>query len=265
MDRIAKSGSEKETAKMKRSRRYLTFLLLPWAIMGTVKAAEWVYRVESPLLGRLGTLKIYSEEYPSSYRILAEAKTEGIAAVMTKQRREKYLSEGERKENRYMARHFLIDRTSGTRHETDEYMWKIPGDKVTKHRLKWKKGVIERNSTGILPYYSDEDPASLYHNAVSDIADVVRGVKEYAVIGAEKAGGTVRIIRPDHPEEESARKHLGAGRDLHIVYIVSPGRILGRKNRKLVLAVDGDGVVHKAGLSEVPVVGEIIVTLEKLR
>jgi len=201
--------------------------------------------VDSPLFGRLGSLSVKKEENLSAYRIIVEAKTEGIASALTHHRTERYLSEGEHRGGIYRTRRFRIERRSDRKRQIDEYLWDFSRRQVLKRKLRWKKGTL-----------------ALYHNAVRGESLPGGTVQEYWAVGAEKAGGKIRIVTPSPGGQEREKRRLDVGKETGILYVVSPGRILGRKNRRLILAVDAEGVVRKAALSAIPVVGEIFVTLQ---
>jgi len=76
-------------------------------------------------------------------------------------------------------------------------------------------------------------------------------------VGAEKVKGTLFVTKPESKEAEKLRKKLGVGKEYTVVILSSPEKILGKRNRKLTLAIDPEGVLYRAHLVALPVVGEI--------
>ncbi|WP_457606154.1 hypothetical protein [Nitratifractor sp.] len=217
--------------------------------------AEWSYRVRSPIVGKLGTIQLSKSERNGRYRIEGRAVTEGIARMLTGNREEHYLSEGRIDGGHYRTEIFRIDRKHHGKKERIDYRVDEEKQKVYKSRIRWKKGKKRVKKLQTLDYFAPGDLAALFFDRLPP--ERSSGAEELLAIGAEKIGGKVTIVVPEEREAAKERRKLGVGEEEKIVYILSPAKIGGKKNRKIVMAFDRDGILHKAYLIAIPIVGEI--------
>ena len=237
----------------------LFFLLILFSAI--LHAKEYRYRVRSPLLGELGTIRVEQKISGSQYRIEGNATTKGIAAFLTGHRREAYLSEGTIVRGNHRSRHFRVERWMKKKHQIDDYRFDFAKRKILKRKLRWKKGCLDHNVSKALDYFSPVDLMALYPN----VAAQTKGFcgpwsRSYLAAGAEKVKGRVVVRIPTAQEAEEIRRemHLPAG--LGKIFVVgSAEKILGKRNRRLEMAIDAQGVLRKARLVALPVVGEIFV------
>ena len=238
-------------------RRYLWALFLS-ATLGW--GGEWSYRVYSPILGTLGTIDVKRTQSTGRYRVDIRARTRGVAALLTGKRRESYRSKGVVRGGRYLSRNFRVQRQMKSKRQIDTYRVDVAARKVFKRKLRWKKGRLDRNSSKTLPYFTREDLVALYHNRVPPLLKSPPGTRwrGYAV-GAEKIKGIVTVSRADEATERKERRRLGVGREATILIVSTPEKLLGKRNRRLIMAIDPEGALLKARLVALPVVGEIFV------
>jgi hypothetical protein len=230
-------------------------------VLGNVSGAgEWKYRVRSPLMGVLGTIAIEKKEERGRYRIEAEARTEGIAATLTGKRREFYRSEGLVRDGRFLSRRFHLERKMKNKQQIDDYRIDAVHQSIVKRKIRWKDGRLDKNSSKTLKYFSEMDLAALYANAVpAMLQKPAASRKEYLSVGAEKVKGKVVVTHASEERSRKERERLKVDPGTRILIVSSPEKILGKKNRELILAVGPDGVLRKARLVAVPIVGEIFV------
>jgi len=236
------------------------FVMALLALGNVSDAGEWKYRVRSPLMGLLGTITIDKEEGNGRYRIEAEARTEGIAATLTGKRREFYRSEGAVRNGKLLSRRFHLERKMKSKRQIDDYRIDPVRRQVVKRKIRWKDGRLDKNSSKPLKYFSEMDLAALYVNAVPAMLEKPAGSREtYLSVGAEKVKGKVVVTHASEERSRKERERLKVDPGTRILIVSSPEKILGEKNRELILAVGSDGVLHKARLVAVPIVGEIFV------
>jgi len=129
---------------------------------------------------------------------------------------------------------------------------------VIKRKQRWKKGKKPKDRSKPLPYFTENDLATLYANTVPLILKAPSGSRwSLKAVGAEKVKGTVQILKPEAKEAQRLRKKLGVGKKYTIVVLSSREKILGKRNRKLIMAIDPEGVLYRAYAVALPVVGEI--------
>jgi hypothetical protein len=230
-------------------------LLLSFTV---AEAQRLKYRVFSPLTGELGRIEIETAQKDGRYRIKAEASTKGLAAMLTGNRREKYLSEGRVDGGKFVSEHFRIERRMKKRREIDDYRFDHTARKIYKNKIRWKKGRMEKNVTKILKYYSPVDLAALYANEIPEILSSSEGPGLYSVVGAEKIGGVVKILRASPKREKRELQRLDMSRG-EVIIVTSDEKIFDKRGRELIFVMDGDSTLQKAWLQAIPVVGNIYI------
>jgi len=221
-----------------------------------MQAGEWNYRIRSPLLGTLGTLHFTKSEKGHSYRIEGEAESAGLVKALWGNRKERYLSEGKIVKGKLHSRTFLIERKSRKKEEQIRYSIESAKHRIVKSRIRRKKGQAEEKSRKVLSYFSTDDLATLYFNLFPLRLAPGRELEAWAA-GAEKIGGRVTVRIPTAKEAQEERKRLGVGPESSIVYLIAKEKLFGKAERKIVAALDREGIVQKAYLIAVPVVGKI--------
>ncbi len=89
------------------------------------------------------------------------------------------------------------------------------------------------------------------------------GKRDYVAVGAEKIKGRITVEIPNSSRAKKERKLLKVPDSMRIIHIISKEEIDGKRNRKVIFAVDKNGVIHKGYFEAVPVVGKIYVELRK--
>jgi len=220
----------------------------------------WDYRIVSPLAGTLGTIRIDKREKGKHYRIDVEVQSRGLAALLTGDRREHYRSEGVVLRGVLKSRHLTLERQTKKKRQIDTYRIETVHKKVFRHRIRWKKGHMDENSTTTLPYYSEEDLLTLYFNVLPKIMNPKSGTHwEILTVGAEKIKGKVLIDRLTGKAADKARKDLKVGPDFSVILLYSPQKIAGKRNRRFTAALDRKGFPVRIRFVAIPVVGEILI------
>ncbi len=240
----------------------ISFLLIWVVIIGLSSAREYSYDVVSPLMGKLGTITVNSITTKGGYSVEAKAVTEGMAAFLTKHRRERYLSEGHSANSRYITDRFKITRKMKGKKEIDEYIFDHNSSIVLKRRLRWRDNHLKKDDTKPLKYPTDIDLTAIYLNTIPKLLDKYGVEKSFKAAGADKIGGRVIVYTPDRARAKRELKKLGLKRG-NIVIVTTDGKIFGKRGRELVMAIDSDGIMQKAWLEAIPVVGTLYVKRTK--
>jgi len=243
LKRIVKIG-------MVRSRYIHILLAISLFTLSPIECEKIRYSVESSILGKVAHIDFDSSRDKRGYRVVLEAKTEGVAALMTRNRRDRYICEGNISGAEYISRSFVVRRKSDTKKEIDEYIVDRSRLELSKRRTRYKHS-SPRTKSKLLDYYTDQDLCTIYANVLPLAIEESAG-KVFSVYsaGVEKAGGKVEIYRDSK----------NAGRDGEMTFIVKiPGEILGKKGRSIRLVTDRNLTLLKAELSPLPIVGTITV------
>jgi len=240
---------------MKKIKQIVEFLIL-FTIF--IDASNYKYIVSSPLFGKLGVITVESSSSDRGYLLKAKAKTEGMAAFLTKNRVERYLSQGHYGDGKFSTDIFKIKRDMRNKKEIDEYHFDYNSSIVTKRRVRWKKGVLKKDDTKALKYFSAQDLTALYLNIIPKIIESSSYKKSFFVVGAEKIGGEITIYTPDEKRKREELKRLGL-KNAHIIIVTTDGKIFGKRHRELIMAIDNNGVLRASRLEALPVVGNLYV------
>ena len=236
------------------------FALLFCILTLSLSAEEYRYEIDSTLLGKVGSFKVSKKIFSGRYEVKISAKTEGVAAFLTKNRKEKYVFGGYLNDGRYSADYFEIERKMKNRHEIDRYTIDYRDKKIYKIRLRYKNAKAAKKRVKSLKYFSDMDFPSFYENIIVRLCNAKNAEKIDGtyVAGAEKADGLIdaRRAAKSREKEELSKLKLKSGR---IVILSAPAELFGKKNRELILALDANGSVAKARFSALPIVGNIYI------
>ncbi len=219
------------------------------------------YKVYSPVIGKLGKITLKINESGDSYEMVGEAKTTGMAKMLTKKRRDKYISKGRIKNGKYISDKFIMEKKNKKKKEIVEYSFDHKNRKVIKHKRRWKHGKQDKDSSKPLKYFASTDLASLFHNAVLELKPGTQ--KDYTTVGAEKIKGHVTVAMPSEKVARNEKKALEVPQNLKIVHVSTKEEIEGKRNRTAIFAVDNSGVIHKGYLEAIPVVGKVYIELKK--
>lgn len=234
------------------------FLSMAFIAFDLMNASEYKYEVISPLMGKLGTININTNIKDNTYEVKAKAVTEGMAAFLTKHRQESYISKGHGKKSNYITDLFKITRNMKNKKEIDKYIFEHNSSIVLKHRLRWKHNHLKKDDTKPLKYHTDKDLAAVYLNIIPVLSGTFGVKKSFMVAGADKIGGNIIVYTPskERAKKELDKLELESG---NIVIVTTNGEIFGKKGREMIMAIDNNGVMKKAWLEAVPVVGVIYV------
>ncbi len=235
-------------------------IFLSILLIVAIEAQTLKYKVYSPLVGKLGKITLTVNEMGKSYKMVGEAKTSGIAKMLTHKRRDKYISVGKIKNGRYFTQKFRIERKDKKYKEIVDYIFDYKHHKIIKHKQRWKKGKKDKDSKETLKYFATTDLAALFHNIMLDLKS---GRRDYLAAGAEKIKGKVTVEIPPASVANKEKKMLKVPNNLKIIHVISKEEIEGKRNRKVIFAVDKNGIIHKGYFEAIPVVGKIYVELRR--
>ncbi|GEM_PF-1711450 len=241
--------------------RYFHILLLV-TLFSSYSFGYWVYELRSPLLGRLGKVTILpNTKKGNKYRVEIKLESTGIAAFMAHNRREKYISEGKIHKGSYQTKRMKVRHKSGKLNQVDEYKFDYRRNRIKRHKIRWKRGKVDKDLTDYLKYFTTMDAIALYKNIIIPLSKQNNSWRRsYLVAGMEKSGGRVIVTVPDKKRKEYELKKLGI-KNAQIVILSSPGTILKKKNREMILAINQDGVVLKGRIPNMPIVGNVYIIL----
>jgi len=219
------------------------------------------YEMRATLLGKVGEMEIEKRKSPiSAYDCMIHVKSSGIAAFLSGHRSDLMHAKGIRKKGVYYSRNLYIETKKKKKRRLKEYTFSNNKKLITKRKRSWKNSSLISDSSRKLPYYTRMDPVGLYYAVVKQLISKPGSKREYKIAGVEKAGGKVEVIIPDVASQKAlSRKYKTKG--LLMIYMIVKGEVLGKKNRKVLMAMDRKSkMIEKAWLSSMPVVGTVTIS-----
>jgi hypothetical protein len=202
----------------------------------------------------LGEATAYLKIENATYKTEISAKAKGLAAVFSKERTEKYMSEGEVTNGRLVPYHFEKQSSYGGKKRHIEYFWDYENEQIAVDSENCKNGDCKYSSEiWNDDKYVENDILTLYHNIMFDFNKT--GAKEInaSAIGSKKP---VVIILPDGKRLKTAKKTFDDKDGIYLVAILNQ-EIFTSDKGELYVNVDSDNTVSKAVLKKTMLFGDI--------
>lgn len=238
----------------------LTIFMLSFCLSASVIKAD--YKVAYGIFGKVGESVAYFKKDDKKYIIKIEAKAEGLAKVLSKHRKESYISEGIVKNGVLIPLVYKKIRENLTKKRVKIYRFDHKNRKIYVTVISYKHGKKEEHKE-VLKYYVKNDILSLYFNLKQFLKPNMQNIKLYAVGGNRKDGG-INIILPDSKEKKKL-KRLFKRDDGIFLDVVLHQKIFASKEGKLHLLIGKDGVTKEAILKNVLFFGDIVGKLKSLK
>lgn len=199
------------------------------------------------------TLKVEKQDY----EIRIEAKTTGMAKLLTKNRVEIYESSGKLLDNDFIPNIFIKTRSNDTKKRVKTYTFDHSNKKVFLNtKTKGEKSFINKGlkastkeyskeSNEEFDYFAKDDLLSLFFDMNKKLNSFEKDKKySFKAIGANKKTGEIDIISSSHINKEL------------IVYINQ--KIFSSKKGELLISLNKEGFCKKAILKDVLFFGDIV-------
>ena len=185
-----------------------------------------------------------------TYSIRIEARTTGIAKVLSNNRVEVYESYGDIVNGHLIPKKFIKIRRTDSKKMTKLYTFDHHQKTVSKEVIEGTDRDKESND-----FYAPEDILSLFFN-VKQYMKLRQNQILYA-IGANKNNGRIDVVFPKGKELERVAKELEI-EDGVFVKVILNDKIFSSSNGELLINLDEDGLCEKAILEDVLLFGDII-------
>lgn len=233
----------------------ILWLLLLLAQMASGKILKATYEVSFGIFQTMGTAHTQLEiRDDQSYTIHVDAKTTGIAKLLSNNRVEVYESQGIVRNGRLIPDTFVKIRQTNSNKMVKTYTFDHPNKVVWTERTESKRGESntekERND-----YYAEEDFLSLFFNLKS----YSQGQQNYTfhAIGGNKKDGRIDAIFPKKEALAQIKKDLEMEEGSFLKVILND-RIFASANGELLINLDSEGLCEKAVLADVLLFGDIV-------
>lgn len=231
---------------------WILILLTPLLSAKTLSAT---YDVSFGLFQRMGTadtkLQINDDQ---TYVIRVEARTLGVAKVLSNNRYEVYESRGSVKEGKLIPETYMELRQTNSKKTTTFYTFDHQKRIVWKEKRRVQDGK-EKKSKDQNDFYAQEDILSLFFNLKNYTKK--RENVYFTAIGGNKKDGRIDAVFPRKEEIEEMKKTLDITTG-EFLKVVLNDRIFASANGELSINLDSEGLCEKAVLEDVLLFGDIV-------
>ena len=248
----------------------LTILLVPLYAQ-TIKAG---YDVSFGIIGEIGKSEITYKEQDNSYTIVVEAWTTGMASVLSRNRQEKYISQGKiingvlRPDVFVKYKHtdiatysnvFVFDHVQSQVLIIKNKEYKTSSTDFDVSTMKNIKVITPKFETYKEPFnfYTDNDILSLFFNTQKILPSFKEGEsKKLAAIGSKTANCVVDIEVPTNQKRKELQAIMSSDQG-QLLTIILHQDIFQSEQGKLHVIFDEDGFAENVLLKDVILFGDI--------
>lgn len=222
------------------------------------KVLDVSYKVNFGILGQMGISDAHLETNGDRYTIDIKVKATGFAKILSKNRKERHISQGHIVNGSYVSDSYKVIKSYGEKYIEKVYTIDHTKKKVNKIYLSKENGKVKKGKQTILDFYSNNDLLTLYFNLPKMIKERSKaGTYEFSAVGAERQKGTVKVTIPKEIELKRYKKTLGEGDYWYITAIIYQ-KIFESNKGELMLAVGKDGIAQKAVLKDLIMFGDLV-------
>lgn len=228
------------------------FLIL--AIVSQIASAKVIsatYEVSYGIFEALGVADARFEiKEDQTYSIRIEARTSGIAKLLTNNRVETYESHGSLVDGVLIPQKYIKIRRTDSKKSTKIYTFDHPNKIVWRENIQSDEWDKVKNE-----FYASEDVLSLFFNFKHHMK--VRKDRPFYVVGGNKKDGRIDINFP-RDEALTAMQEKLEMKEGDFVKVVLNDRIFSSAQGELLINLDHEGLCEKAILEDVLLFGDIV-------
>lgn len=227
----------------------LLFVLLSQIANAQVQSAT--YEVSYGIFKRLGTAEARFEiKEDQTYSIKIEAKTEGLAKILTNNRVETYESYGSIVNGYLVPQKYIKIRRTDAKKAIKIYTFDHPNKIVWRESIQSDEWDKVKND-----FYAPEDILSLFFNVKNHMQN--QQDRPFYVVGANKKDGRIDVNFPKDEVLAEMKKKLDTdGGDF--LKVILNDRIFSSANGELLINLGNDGLCDKAILEDVLFFGDVV-------
>ena len=242
-------------------RKYIGMIVISMLFATLYAGAETIdahYRVSFGVIGEIAEARAHLERKGDRYRIEVAGEATGFARSLSRNRKEKQVSEGHIKEGLLVPDRYSIIRSFGNKVIKRVYTIDHKTQQIIQHNEKTESGKLVWKDQKVLKYYAVNDLLTLYFNISILIPDKEKkATYTFKAVGAEKQHGSVEAIIPGKSEQVDYEKELGKGNYWYLTAIIHQ-KIFASNKGELILSIGQDGVTQRAILKDVVMFGDIL-------
>lgn len=229
----------------------IIFVLALLSQIASAKVITATYEVSYGIFQTMGIADArFETRDDNTYSIRIEARTTGIAKILSNNRVEIYESHGSIINGQLVPKKYIKIRRTDSKKMTKIYTFNHVDRIVLRENIdsdEWEK--VKHD------YYASEDILSLFFN-VKQYMKLRQNQVLYA-IGANKNNGRIDVVFPKGHEIEKLKQELETDEGIFVKVILND-KIFSSANGELLINLDDDGLCEKAILEDVLLFGDIV-------
>jgi hypothetical protein len=229
----------------------IALLLFLFSQLLSAKVLTATYEVSFGIFQTMGTANARMEiKDDQTYTIRIDAKTTGLAKVLSGNRIEIYESRGTVKNGKLMPDTYSKVRQTNSNKVTKIYTFDHTNKVVWKETIEGKNRNKEQYD-----FYANEDILTLFFN----IAQYTQGRQDKVLhaIGGSGKDGRIDVVFPNPKALKEMKKELEMD-DGDFLKVALNDRIFSSANGELLINLSSDGLCNKAVLEDVLLFGDIV-------
>lgn len=229
----------------------IIFVLALLSQIASAKVITATYEVSYGIFQTMGIADArFETRDDDTYSIRIEARTTGIAKLLSNNRIEVYESHGSIVHGRLVPKKYIKIRRTDSKKMTKIYTFDHSKKMASKEVIEGIERDKEEND-----FYAPEDILSLFFN-VKQYMKLRQNQVLYA-IGANKNNGRIDVVFPKGQEIEKLKQELETDEGVFVKVILND-KIFSSANGELLINLDDDGLCEKAILEDVLLFGDIV-------
>ncbi|WP_295055875.1 DUF3108 domain-containing protein [Sulfuricurvum sp.] len=217
----------------------------------SAKVLSATYEVSYGIFQKLGIAEArFETKEDQTYSIKIEARTEGLAKILTNNRIETYESYGVIVNGHLVPQKYIKIRQTDAKKAIKIYTFDHPNKIVWRENIQSDEWDKVKND-----FYAPEDILSLFFNVKNHMQS--QQDRPFYVIGANKKDGRIDVNFPKNEALAEMKKKLETGEGDYLKVILND-RIFSSANGELLINLGSDGLCDKAILEDVLFFGDVV-------
>lgn len=229
----------------------IVLLLILLSQIAGAQVLSATYEVSYGIFKRLGSATArFETKEDQTYSIKIEARTEGLAKILTNNRIETYESYGSIVNGYLVPQKYIKIRQTDSKKKIKIYTF----DHTNK--IVWRESIDSDEWDKVKnDFYAPEDILSLFFNVKKHIQNQEN--RPFYVVGANKKDGRIDVDFPKNDALDQMKKKLDIQNGSFLKVILND-RIFSSANGELLINLGNDGLCDKAILEDVLFFGDVI-------
>lgn len=228
----------------------IVFLLLLSALLNA-KTLRATYEVSYGIFDRLGTAEAtFETREDNTYTIRIEARTEGIARVLTNNRVETYESHGHIQNGVLTPQKYIKIRRTDSKKTTKIYTFDHASKTVWRENIQSDEWDKVKNE-----FYAPEDVLSLFFNVKNHMKE--RQDRALYAIGGNTKDGRIDVVFPKEDALIQVQEKLQM-KNGEFLKVILNNKIFSSARGELLINLGSDALCDKAILEDVLFFGDIV-------